>query len=227
MVILEKKQRSTELNTLKRILVDFKSLVNDNQFLIYKTSGLIYYIFDKNGFFIVRKESSFLAVENFLEENEFIAINYSQWKQLVELKKSEVTEICYDTEKYKIQTAISDDLAMEYVWTKELDEDGKLKAIIDITSDEQLEGNFIEATFNSEEQMLYSIEGDNIYPYKITFSDDINFQIKNNEDAETRYYVKPLNSGSFIQVITKSVYKNIFIAQSMLFVFNYLNNRGE
>jgi hypothetical protein len=224
MTILEKKNRSSELNKLKRILVDFKSLVDENIFTIYKTNGLIYYIFDMNGFFKITKSSDFLNLENFLEEDEYIEINYKDVKSITALKKSQVTDIRYDTESFMIETCIEDESA-GYVIKKHKDLDNIMKSIVDMTSDTKLDTIFTKATYDVKNQIVITNpEQKTFYPYKITFSDDINFKLKISE-PNSLYYVRPLNNGAFIQVVTISEYKEIYKAQSMLFIFYYLNNK--
>jgi hypothetical protein len=223
MVTLTKKERSTELNELKRVLIDFKSLVEEDSFIIYKNSGLIFYIFDQNGFTKIIKTSNFLKIEDFLDNDEYVDVKYSLLKQTADLKKAEVTEIFYDSDTYSVQTNI-DEVVDLLLIKKKKDSDNLLKNIIYSTSQEKLLENFIEANYREKEQILVSTIDNKVYPYKITFSDDINFKLKI-ENPESKYYMRTLNDGAFIQVITISKYKEIYHAQTILFVFNYLNKK--
>lgn len=223
MTNLDKKARSFELNNLTRLLIDFKSLVVDEGFSIYKSGGAIYYIFDTNGFFRIKKTSDFLKLEDFLEEDDYIDANYDELRQVTALKKAEVLDVRYDTESFIFETMVND-VAGLYTIKKHKDTSNIMKNIIALTSRAKLSESFVLATYNVKSQTLTSNIDHTVYPYKITFSDDINFKLKIAE-PESLYYIRPLNNGTFIQVVTVSKYSEAYEAQSMLFVFNYLNNR--
>lgn len=224
MITLEKKERSEELNALNRILVDFKSLVgNYINFIIYKSKGLIYYIFDEDGFFQVVKKSNFTFLEQSLKENEYYRVKYDALKYVTGLKKSEVSNIYYDDKCYYIETALEGDFS-KFNIEKRLDHQNIYKDIVYKTSKEMLASNFIKVSYDPKRQVLISEDNATIYPYKITFSDDINFKLKIDK-PNSAYYMRLLNDGVFIQIVTISEYKEIYEAQSIIFVFNYLNNR--
>jgi hypothetical protein len=224
MTVLTSKERSKELNEIKRSLIDFKSLMSDDEFIIYKFSAnLIYYIFDNNGFTKVKKTANFLKLEDFLNVDEYIKIDYNEIRPVVDLKKSEINDIFYDAEKFSIDTMISETPG-HLIIEKQKDTSNNLKDIIAITSREKMERDFIQCDYNVNEQMLISRIDNKKYPYRITFSDDINFKLKI-DNPESIYYVRTLNNGTFIQAITKSKYKDIYEAQTIIFVFNYLNNK--
>lgn len=223
MITLEKKERSLELNGLDRILIDFKSLVDEGNFIIYKSNGLVHYIFDLNGFFKITKTSGHLKLEDFLDEDEFVKIVYSEVKGISSLKKSQVMDIFYDSDVFTFETCV-DDVTSQYVIKKHKDIDNIMKRILEQTSDNKLDTVFTEASYDISNQTLISKVDGSIYPYKITFSDDINFKLKIDEPGSV-YYIRLLNGGTFIQVVTVTEYKEIYKAQAMLFIFNYLNNR--
>ena len=222
---LEKKERSLELNNLDRILVDFKSLLDSNgYFFIYKLDGTIYYIFDVDGFFMMSKSSGFTFVEEYLGEDEHFRIKYDNLKEITKLKKSEVTNIYLDG-NYYFETVV-DGVFRQHIFIKNKDDKNILKNLVLNTSKEKLEREYIKATYDAKRQILIPENADSklSYPYKITFSDDINFKLKI-DDPSSVYYIRPLNDGAFLQVVTLSDYKEIYKAQSMLFVFNYLNKK--
>jgi len=221
---LERKIRSSELNSLKRILIDFKSLVNDTgEFVIYRTGSTIHYIFDMNGFFKVAKSSDSIQLEKFLDHEEYVKVTYADVKAITALKKSQVTDIRYDTLHYEFVTTI-DEVDDYYVITKQKDTEGLMKNLVEMTSTDSIFREFSEVFYDVKNQMLSTVVGNYEFPYKITFSDDINFKLKI-EEPNSKYYIRLLNEGAFVQVITKSEFKEIYEPQSMLFVFNYLNNR--
>lgn len=225
MKTLTKKERSLELNNLNRTLIDFKSLVSDNKFIIYKSGGLVYYIFDVDGYFKITKKDEFLELENFLEDNEYFRVNYSELKGIVGLKKSEILDIKFAEDSCKIDMDI-ESVKSQYIMIKHEDVNDVMKKTIGVTAKDKLNRDFVEAEYNSRLQILTTkTDPSTVYPYKITFSDDINFKLKI-DDPNSLYYVRPLNEGAFLQVITVSEYKEIYEAETMIFVFNYLNNRG-
>ena len=219
--ILGKKERSFELNSLDRILIDFKSLLVSTHFYMYKLDGLIYYMFDTDGFFTVSKKSDYTFMEQSLDEDEYFRIKYDTLRDITKLKKSEVTEI-YSDDNFTFETNI-EGVFGQTIFVKNKDNNNILKNTLSNTSKEKLQRDFTEAVYDVKKQILTPLEGIG-YPYKITFSDDINFKLKI-ENPNSVYYMRLLNEGAFIQVVTKSEYKEIYEAQSMLFVFNYRNKK--
>lgn len=233
MVVLSKKERSAELNDLDRILIDFKSFFSDEGvfkngiFKMFKKNNDVYYIFDTFGFFQVRKTGNFTFLEDFIKTGEHITISSSELKKITSLKKSEVINISYDENEYKFEIEV-EGVKSEYTIQKDIEDensaDWTIEFLVDSSSDEILERDFIKANYNIGTQMLEIANGSK-YPYKISFSDNINFKLKIDEGI-SKYFLKLILDGSFIQVVTISDYKDFYKVKSIIHVFNYLNNRG-
>jgi len=219
MKLLDKRERSSEINKLERILIDFKPLI-DNKFTIFKKNGTIYYFFDENGFTRILKTGDFLYLEDSLNDDQFVEISYTRLKKIVSLKKSEITKISYDDTYLVFETTIEEKIE-EYEIEKENDTNGALKRMVALTSKDTVNSRFIKVEYDRENQLLRSIESGRImYPFNISFSYDIVFKLKTGED-KAQYFLYPLAGSSFIEVITTLKYSEVYEAQSILFVFNY------
>jgi hypothetical protein len=216
--ILDKKERSAELNTLERILIDFKSVINE-KFIIYKKDNIIYYIFDENGFSRIIKSGDFLKIENFLDDDQSIEVNYKRLKGVTSLKKSEVTKISYDSENFIFETLV-EEKTETYVIKKEVDSSGIIKRMVALTSRDLLNSSFIRVERDKNLQLLRDMSGEDTYPFNISFSHDIIFKLKM-EESLAQYFLRPLVGSSFIEVVTTIKYSEVYEAQSILLLFNY------
>lgn len=252
MVELTKSQRSDLLNRLDRILIDFKSLLDSDRFLFYKQEeNILYYLFDQEGNKIIKKTKDLCPnfEMGFLKKGDIIEIVFQDLKSITSLKKREVLDISYDDEKiiFKYKTDNSD---QENIFTmvkhKKTEDDNIIDELIERISEKYISDNYKKAYYSRENQLLYMAPKDakqedleeyqyidsiynqlwiKRYPYKITFSEDINHKLGTNYE-DSSYYLRLFNQDAFIEVVTVVTFKESYEVFSKVFVFNYFKDKN-
>lgn len=225
------KERSALLNSWNRILIDFKSLLIDEEIVIYKESpGVIYYVLSIDNLTVVKKSGDFNTLENnFLQTGDIVSINHVDLKKVTGLKKREVSKIFYDTGQFVIEyTPESLDgtslMNLTFVKNKDRDFEKTIEKTIKRVSQETIDQELSLAKYDKEQGLL--LQGDKKYPFRITFSDDINHKL-NVEVEESKYFIKLLDDETFIRIVTITEYKEVFNIFTELFAFNFYKQRNN
>lgn len=226
-IYLEKAERSRELNNINRILIDIKTIIEDDKFVIYKIDDVIYYVFNNLGLLVAEKHDGFFKMESeFLKNGEYLKLDTIKLKEVAVMKKRDFTEIYYNDTEFVFEYLI-DEVPGKYVVKKIIDTDEIMLKFINRFKAKKDSEEYKEATYDRDKELIIS-EGKE-YPYKITFSDDINFKMKTNQDDNV-YKIRFLEDGSFMETVTKTVFeedkfKNKLSLYSTVFVFNFYKAR--
>lgn len=226
MTILTSKERSSFLNSYNRILIDFKSLLFDDEITIYKHGAEeVYYFFEKEFTNVIRKTGDFTFLENnFLKIGDMVKINHVDFKKLVGYKKRDFNEISYDTSEIRVEYQLKDlpDSQPEEFIIKLGNPELSLayrKIINSRFTKETIEEDNLSSHYIKEDGILTTSDNKK-YPYRITFSDDINHKMKVDE-TESKYFIKLLKENTFIRVLTITEYKEVFKIFTTVYVFNF------
>lgn len=228
---LTTKERSGFLNSWNRILIDFKSLLLDEEIVVYKESPeVIYYVLSIDNLTVVKKSGNFNALENnFLQTGDIVSINHVDLKKVSGLKKREVSKIFYDTEQFVIEYTPeypngSSLMNLTFVKNKDRDFEKTIEKTIKRVSQETIDQELSLAKYDKEQGLL--LQDDKKYPFRITFSDDINHKL-NVEVDESVYFIKLLDDETFIRIVTITKYKEVFNIFTELFAFNFYKQRNN
>lgn len=228
---LTTKERSAFLNSWNRILIDFKLLLLDEEIVIYKESPeVIYYVLSIDNLNVVKKSGDFNVLENnFLQTGDIVSINHVDLKKVTSLKKREVSKIFYDSENFVIEytpenSNVSSLINLTFVKNKDRDFEKTIEKTIKRVSQETINQELTLAKYDKEQGLL--LQGDKKYPFRITFSDDINHKL-NVEVEESKYFIKLLGDETFIRIVTITKYKEVFNIFTELFAFNFYKQRNN
>lgn len=228
---LTTKERSGFLNNWNRILIDFKSLLLDEEVVIYKESPeVIYYVLSIDNLTVVKKSGNFNALENnFLQTGDIVSVNHVDLKKVSGLKKREVSKIFYDTVQFVIEytpEGSNESSLMNLTFVKNNDRDFEktIEKTIKRVSQETIDQELSLAKYDKEQGLL--LQGDKKYPFRISFSDDINHKL-NVEVDESKYFIKLLSDETFIRIVTITKYKEVFNIFTELFAFNFYKQRNN
>lgn len=229
MTNLSKKERSELLNLWDRILIDFKSIFKSDEILIYKISETsVFYFLDEDNVNVILKTGDYNLIESlFMNVGDVIVINHEEFKNIVKLKKREIDEVFYDTNRFVIEyTCEKQDVPSKesFIIKKEENYDiDRLKSIINGFKSNTIEEKFQSAHYIKADEIL-TTSNNHKYPYRISFSDDINFKL-NISESESRYHIRLINDDTFIQVLTITNYNEFYKIYTTLFAFNYYKQR--